>query len=169
MPIIAGENIADWWMRPVPLSKGLVAWQGKIETGTNVFTYLSWWDNPHLKKKITSLEFISTEGRGYMILIGLTAMPKQQITCRRRQVEEIKKQLSQRQAIIEQMNFQIRKLYRKIMLGADVEKVISRLSTDYLQKWIQAYQKHLDLYTASLLNARKNCGSDICDSRKEPI
>ncbi len=66
MPVVFGEDVRDWWNNDQgkPTTRGKVVWTGgNIATDRNNVTlrlYLGVWENPHPDKKVTSLDYIST-------------------------------------------------------------------------------------------------------------
>jgi hypothetical protein len=66
MPIVFGQDVRDWWTpdRAVPTARGRVVWIGSNplteERQCSLRLYLGVWENPHPQKKITRLDYIST-------------------------------------------------------------------------------------------------------------
>jgi len=65
-PIVYGEDVRNWWNgdRSQPVSRGSVVWTGSnpaaSECNLSLRLYLSVWKNPHPDKKVTSIDYIST-------------------------------------------------------------------------------------------------------------
>lgn len=65
-----GTDVVDWWAYPDRKgpTKGKAIWEGENEASkgfmAKIKLYLKTWDNPHPKKKVTSLDFISTKAEG---------------------------------------------------------------------------------------------------------
>ena len=56
IPLVAGVHIGEWW-RPTYLSEARTVWEGLVPRIRNVFLYS--WKNPHPKKVIKTIDFLS--------------------------------------------------------------------------------------------------------------
>ena len=65
--IAYGKDVRDWWYytNSPDLSRGKVAWKGKnasaTQGGAAIRLYLTTWKNPHPKKKVIGIDFLSTK------------------------------------------------------------------------------------------------------------
>jgi hypothetical protein len=65
--IAYGTDVVDWWVLPgqKDAAKGKVGWEGQNEaqkaagTGAKIHLTLTTWENPHPKKKVASIDYVS--------------------------------------------------------------------------------------------------------------
>jgi len=76
IPIVCGEDVRDWWAHhgdESPVTRGLVACRWPIQWGGDLARlYLSAWKNPHPERKITSIEYTSTNSRAAPFCLAMT-------------------------------------------------------------------------------------------------
>ena len=80
LPIIYGQNVRDWWVKPnEPLNpKGLLeAWSGSNAesdaNGTAIRLFKWTWENPLQDLEIRSIDFVSDKARSAPFLLAITA------------------------------------------------------------------------------------------------
>ncbi len=79
-----GRDVVDWWAYPDQKAptKGKVAWEGENEPAkeykATIKLYLMTWDNPHPKKKVTSIDFVvaAADGETAPFCVAITAEEK---------------------------------------------------------------------------------------------
>jgi beta-galactosidase len=61
--IVYGEDVRDWWnIHPEKgLTRGKEAWAGKNQNTPSIRLFLTTWENPHPKKKVVSIDYLSTQ------------------------------------------------------------------------------------------------------------
>jgi len=79
IPLVYGENIADWWYVPgedASALSGVVAWKGYNDAvraqGQALRLYMLTWDNPRPEAAITRIDFFSEGSNSSPFLIALT-------------------------------------------------------------------------------------------------
>jgi hypothetical protein len=66
IPIVYGEDVRDWWNwdKPAEVTRSKIAWSGKNELsrkqGQSIQLYLTTWNNPHPRKTVLTVDYIST-------------------------------------------------------------------------------------------------------------
>jgi hypothetical protein len=84
IPIVCGEDVRDWWSHDhkKPATRGQVVWVGRNaatkQAKIYLRLYLSVWENPHPKKAITSLDYVSamTDAAPFCVAITMeTPLP----------------------------------------------------------------------------------------------
>jgi hypothetical protein len=82
--IVYGQDVVDWWAYPdrkAP-TKSKVAWEGENEAAkgfdAKIKLYVTTWENPNPKKKVVSIDFLSTprEGPAAPFCVAMTAEEK---------------------------------------------------------------------------------------------
>ena len=60
--IVYGKDVRDWWnTEPTKkVTRGKVAWVGKNQNTSIIRLFLTTWENPHPKKKVVSIDYVST-------------------------------------------------------------------------------------------------------------
>jgi hypothetical protein len=64
--IVYGQDVIDWWAFPdrKPPARSKVAWEGDNHpakgSGAKLKLYLTTWENPHPRKKVVTIDFVST-------------------------------------------------------------------------------------------------------------
>jgi hypothetical protein len=64
--IAYGKDVVDWWVMPgqKDATRSKVGWEGDNEvskgTGAKLHLSLTTWENPHPRKKVTSLDYVSS-------------------------------------------------------------------------------------------------------------
>ena len=80
--IVYGKDVRDWWNYPCApgASRGKVAWKGENEASkgfnATLQLFLMMWENPHPRKKVTSLDFVSTQTEAAPFCVAITAEAK---------------------------------------------------------------------------------------------
>jgi hypothetical protein len=61
--IVYGKDVRDWWnIDPNKgVTRGKVAWVGKNKNTASIQLFLSTWRNPHPKKRVVSIDYLSTQ------------------------------------------------------------------------------------------------------------
>ena len=78
LPIVFGHHVRDWWNsdRGKPVKEGEVVWTGSNRVSkwmnNSLRLYLGFWENPHPDKKVTTLDFTSTDTNAGPFCIALT-------------------------------------------------------------------------------------------------
>lgn len=68
LPVICGENIADWWLSRPSKLKDFIAWHNAEERGFHCWR----WENPVKEDEINSIDILSASGKSIGIIIGIT-------------------------------------------------------------------------------------------------
>jgi beta-galactosidase len=71
--LVAGENIGEWWGAS-DLPEAAVAWKYQNPVGATVGLYQYDWDNPHPKKTIAEIDFVSAETGPLAICVAITGV-----------------------------------------------------------------------------------------------
>jgi hypothetical protein len=80
--IVYGKDVRDWWNYPCApgTSRGKVAWKGENVASkgfkATLQLFLMTWENPHPAKKMTSLDFLSTQTDAAPFCVAITAEAK---------------------------------------------------------------------------------------------
>ncbi len=75
MPVIFGDDVADWHLAQVPSSFGFfekIVWRGWLPNGREIGLPIKTWDNPHPDREIRSIDFVSTLRDARPFLLGIT-------------------------------------------------------------------------------------------------
>jgi WD40 repeat protein len=79
IPLVYGENVADWWAQDAPAVSGVVAWTGKNfasrAQGNSVRLYKLAWANPRPDTLIAEIDLVSENSNSSPFLIAVTAEP----------------------------------------------------------------------------------------------
>jgi len=61
--IVYGKDVRDWWnIDPTKgVTRGKVAWEGKNQNTASIRLFLTTWQNPHPRKKVVSIDYLSTQ------------------------------------------------------------------------------------------------------------
>jgi beta-galactosidase len=61
--IVYGKDVLDWWnIHPTKVAtRGKVAWEGKNQNTASIRLFLTTWQNPHPRKKVVSIDYLSTQ------------------------------------------------------------------------------------------------------------
>jgi len=80
--IVYGKDVRDWWNYPCApgVTRGKVAWKGENE-GAKGFNatlqlFLMTWENPHPKKKVAAIDYLSTQSDAAPFCVAITAVSK---------------------------------------------------------------------------------------------
>lgn len=77
--IAYGKDVHDWWTYPntKEVTRGKVAWKGKnqaaTKAGATLQLFLLTWKNPHPKKKVDHIDFVSTMTNCEPFCVAITA------------------------------------------------------------------------------------------------
>jgi hypothetical protein len=77
--IVYGKDVVDWWNYPCApgTSRGKVAWKGENEASkgfnATLQLFLMTWENPHPKKKVASIAYLSTQTDAAPFCVAITA------------------------------------------------------------------------------------------------
>jgi hypothetical protein len=80
--IIYGKDVRDWWdgQDKNEVSRGKLAWQGSNEAvkkrDVKLRLFLATWDNPHPKKKVDRIDFISSRTKAAPFCVAMTVQEK---------------------------------------------------------------------------------------------
>jgi hypothetical protein len=80
--IVYGKDVRDWWNYPCApgVSRGKVIWKGENEASkgfnATLQLFLMTWENPHPRKKVTSIDFLSTQTEAAPFCVAITAEAK---------------------------------------------------------------------------------------------
>lgn len=75
VPVIFGDDVADWHLAQVPSSFGFhqkIVWRGRLPSGREIAVPIKTWDNPHPNRTIRSIDFVSTLRDARPFLLGIT-------------------------------------------------------------------------------------------------
>jgi hypothetical protein len=77
IPIVVGQDVADWWSQPNEEHDGfVVAWRGTNEAtrklGRTIRLFLTTWQNPTPKLRIKTIDLMSTREPAAPFLVGIT-------------------------------------------------------------------------------------------------
>jgi hypothetical protein len=78
LPLVAGENIAEWQLSPsgpASLPQASTAWSGTNARQTSVRLFRWTWENPRPEAEIASLDFASTMTLAAPFLVAITVEP----------------------------------------------------------------------------------------------
>ncbi|MBN1851792.1 MAG: protein kinase [Pirellulales bacterium] len=78
IPIVIGEDVRDWWSGgPTRVSRGHVAWIGQNAVSRKknrvIRLYLAAWKNPHPKRKVVSIDLLSSSSTAAPFCVAMTA------------------------------------------------------------------------------------------------
>ena len=61
--IVYGKDVRDWWnIDPTKgVTRAKVAWEGKNQNTASIRLFLTTWQNPHPRKKVVSIDYLSTQ------------------------------------------------------------------------------------------------------------
>jgi hypothetical protein len=61
--IVYGKDVRDWWNHDSSkgVTRGKVAWAGKNANTISIQLFLTTWRNPHPKKKVVSIDYLSMQ------------------------------------------------------------------------------------------------------------
>jgi hypothetical protein len=77
--IVYGKDVRDWWNNPCApgVTRGKVAWKGENEAakGSNATLqlFLMTWENPHPKKKVATIDYLSMQTDAAPFCVAITA------------------------------------------------------------------------------------------------
>ena len=77
VPIVYGEDVRDWWHEHrSPLTRAKLGWVG-MNPKARLFLkslrlYVSLWENPHPQKKVTRIDYISTNAAAAPFCVAMT-------------------------------------------------------------------------------------------------
>jgi hypothetical protein len=80
--IVYGKDVRDWWNYPCTpeTTRGKVAWKGENEPAkgfnATLQLFLMTWENPHPKKKVARIDFLSTQTDAAPFCVAITAEQK---------------------------------------------------------------------------------------------
>ena len=80
--IVYGKDVRDWWNYPCApgVSRGKVAWKGENEAAkgynATLQLFLMTWENPHPKKKVAAIDYLSTQSDAAPFCVAITAVSK---------------------------------------------------------------------------------------------
>jgi WD40 repeat protein len=78
IPIVLGEDVRDWWNDDgsKAVTRGKVAWIGqnaaRRKQNLMLRLYLTVWNNPHPNKKVTSIDYVSTNTEASPFCVAMT-------------------------------------------------------------------------------------------------
>jgi hypothetical protein len=76
--VVYGKDVRDWWHYPgtPAVTRGKVAWEGSNPAaksqGASLKLYLTTWKNPHPKKKVASIDYVSRATTSAPFCIAMT-------------------------------------------------------------------------------------------------
>jgi hypothetical protein len=81
--IVYGKDVRDWWelSDARQVTRAAVAWEAdnpvRKETRTKVRLYLTTWENPHPKKEVARIDYVSTPGTpAWLFCVAMTVEVK---------------------------------------------------------------------------------------------
>ncbi len=78
IPVVYGEDVRNWWNvdHSKPVSRGVVVWEGRNEAvrskNLTLRLYLTQWTNPHPEKKVSCIDFVSTNTNAAPFCVAIT-------------------------------------------------------------------------------------------------
>lgn len=77
--IVYGKDVRDWWNYPCApgVTRGKVAWKGENEAAkgynATLQLFLMTWENPHPRKKVSTIDYQSTQTDAAPFCVAITA------------------------------------------------------------------------------------------------
>lgn len=123
---VGGVNTGDWWGMPKMLPDGIAAWSSHNEQSNRISGYMTVWTNPHLEKKILTLEFKSLSPSARLVIFGASGIRLDDVCHDLRRNQTYHRTITSLESQLDMLESDLRNIYGGLMPADEADAGIKR-------------------------------------------